>query len=187
MRTGQDRTGQDRTGQDTIIYTIPGLKRPRATFWQNMLQKLYCNTILHRFSLVKKLYCQAWNIQVSTSISKGFYCSSPLLQVGEKVGLGNTFIVAYVPIIIGDGTSISFNNTIITSTHDYNNFSTVIAKPVIIGKNVWITTNVTILPGVTIGDNTVIGAGSVVTKDIPSGVFAAGNPCKVIKEIDFKK
>ena len=51
----------------------------------------------------------------------------------------------------------------------------------------WITSNVTILPGVTIGDNTVIGAGSVVTKNIPSGVFAAGNPCKVIRKINFKK
>lgn len=50
-----------------------------------------------------------------------------------------------------------------------------------------ITSNVTILPGVTIGDNTVIGAGSVVTKNIPSGVFAAGNPCKVIRKINFKK
>lgn len=76
---------------------------------------------------------------------------------------------------------------IITSTHDYHDFSTVIGKPVIIGENVWITSNVTILPGVTIGSNTIIGAGSVVTKDIPSGVFAAGNPCKVIKPINFKK
>ena len=57
----------------------------------------------------------------------------------------------------------------------------------VIGDNVWITSNVTILPGVCIGSNTVIGAGSVVTNDIPSGVFAAGNPCKVIKSIDFKK
>lgn len=133
------------------------------------------------------MYCKAWNIPLSTSISKGFNCSAPMLQIGNNVGLGNTFIVAYAPIIIGDRTSISFNNTIITSTHDFNKFSTVKASPVIIGRNVWITTNVTILPGVTIGDNTVIGAGSVVTKDIPSGVFAAGNPCKVIKEIDFKK
>jgi len=76
---------------------------------------------------------------------------------------------------------------IITSTHDIENFSTVIAKPIIIGNNVWITTNVTILPGVTIGDNTVIGAGSVVTKSIPANVFATGNPCVVIKEISFKK
>jgi maltose O-acetyltransferase len=63
----------------------------------------------------------------------------------------------------------------------------VIAKPIIIGNNVWITTNVTILPGVTIGDNTIIGAGSVVTKNIPANVFAAGNPCVVIKEIRFNK
>ena len=74
---------------------------------------------------------------------------------------------------------------IITSTHDYIDFGTVLARPVTIGDNVWVTSNVTILPGVTIGSNTVIGAGSVVTKDIPSGVFAAGNPCKVIKKIKF--
>jgi len=43
------------------------------------------------------------------------------------------------------------------------------------------------LPGVTIGDNSVIGAGSVVTQDIPAGVFAAGNPCRVIREIEFKR
>ena len=52
-----------------------------------------------------------------------------------------------------------------------------------IGNNVWIGGNVTILPGVSIGDNTTIGAGSVVTKDIKSNVVAAGNPCKVIKEL----
>lgn len=55
--------------------------------------------------------------------------------------------------------------------------------PVTIGNNVWIGGNTTILPGVTIGDNTTIGAGSVVTKNIPSNVVAAGNPCKVIKEL----
>ena len=55
--------------------------------------------------------------------------------------------------------------------------------PVTIGNNVWIGGNVTILPGVSIGDNTTIGAGSVVTKDIKSNVVAAGNPCKVIKEL----
>ena len=56
-------------------------------------------------------------------------------------------------------------------------------KPIIIGKNVWIGGNVTICPGVKIGDKSVIGAGSVVTKDIPANVMAAGNPCKVIKEL----
>lgn len=52
-----------------------------------------------------------------------------------------------------------------------------------IGRNCWIGAGVVIVPGVTIGDNTVIGAGSVVTKDIPSGVVAVGNPCRVLREI----
>ena len=47
----------------------------------------------------------------------------------------------------------------------------------------WFGANVTVLPGVTIGDNVIIGAGSVVTKDIPSGVIAVGNPCRVLREI----
>ena len=123
----------------------------------------------------------------TTSFSPGFYCTSPFLQLGEHVGLGDTFIVAYAPVIIGNNVSMSFKNTIINSTHDVNDFKTVIGKPIIIGNNVWITSCVTILAGVTIGDNTIIGAGSVVTHDIPSNVFAAGNPCRVIKTIDFKK
>lgn len=57
------------------------------------------------------------------------------------------------------------------------------AKPVHIGKRVWLGGDVKILPGVSIGDDTIIGAGSIVTKDIPSGVIAVGNPCKVIRKI----
>ena len=57
------------------------------------------------------------------------------------------------------------------------------AFPVTIGDNVWIGAQACILPGVTIGDNTVIAGGSVVTKDIPANVIAAGNPCRVIREI----
>lgn len=56
--------------------------------------------------------------------------------------------------------------------------------PVTICDNVWVGGGSTICPGVTIGENTVIGAGSVVTRDIPSGVIAAGNPCRVIREIN---
>ena len=52
-----------------------------------------------------------------------------------------------------------------------------------IGDNVWVGGNVCILPGVNIGNNVVIAAGSVVTKDIPDDVIAAGNPCKVIRKI----
>lgn len=57
------------------------------------------------------------------------------------------------------------------------------ARPIRVGNNVWIGAQVCVLPGVTIGDNTVIGAGSVVNRDIPANVIAAGNPCRVIREI----
>ena len=57
------------------------------------------------------------------------------------------------------------------------------ALPIRVGNNVWIGGNVIVLPGVSIGDNCVIGAGSVVTRDIPSGTVAAGNPCRVLKKI----
>ena len=57
------------------------------------------------------------------------------------------------------------------------------AKPVKIGNNCWFGAGVTVCPGVTLGDNCVIGAGSVVTHDIPENSFAAGVPCRVIREI----
>ena len=59
-----------------------------------------------------------------------------------------------------------------------------ITRPISIGNNVYVGINCTILPGVTIGDDVIIGAGSVVTRNIPSGSVAAGTPAKVIKSID---
>ena len=56
-------------------------------------------------------------------------------------------------------------------------------KPVKIGSDVWVGGGAIILPGVRVGSRCVIGAGSVVTRDVPDGVFAAGNPCRVIREI----
>lgn len=58
-----------------------------------------------------------------------------------------------------------------------------LAAPVIVGNNVWLGGGVIICPGVTIGSNVTIGAGSIVTKDIPSNVVAAGNPCRIIKQL----
>lgn len=59
-----------------------------------------------------------------------------------------------------------------------------LSSPIRIGNNVWIGGGSIVLPGVTIGDDTTIGAGSVVTKNIPASVVAAGNPCRVIREIE---
>lgn len=57
------------------------------------------------------------------------------------------------------------------------------ARPITIGEDVWVGGSAVICPGVSIGDRSVIGAGSVVTKDIPADVFAAGNPCRVIRSL----
>lgn len=90
-------------------------------------------------------------------------------------------------IYVGDCTMLGPNVTVATAGHpilpelreqayQYN-------APVHIGKNCWIGAGAIILPGITIGDHSVIGAGSVVTKDIPANVVAAGNPCKILREI----
>jgi len=97
--------------------------------------------------------------------------------------LCDTFFLDYAPVYIGEGSRFSFDNIVITSHHQEDDFNTVIAKPVHIGKNVWITTRCIILGGVTIGDNSIIGAGSVVTGDIPPNSLAAGNPARVIRTL----
>ena len=85
--------------------------------------------------------------------------------------------------------SISFSD-ILCACHPIDamirNTGVELGKPVTIGDNVWIGGNTVINPGVTIGSNVVIGSGSVVTKDIPDSVIAAGNPCKVIRMITNK-
>ena len=97
-------------------------------------------------------------------------------------------ILDCAPVKIGDYVFIAPNVGIYTATHPLDaqtrNQMLESASPVTIGNNVWIGGGVTILPGVTIGDHTVIGAGSVVVKDIPSGVLAVGNPCKPVREIE---
>ena len=99
-------------------------------------------------------------------------------------------------VTIGDDCNFGPNCTIVTPVHpmlpderyrlkapDGSPKHLCYAKPVHVGNDVWLGANVVICPGVTIGDGCVIGAGSVVTKDIPAHTFAAGNPCRVIREI----
>lgn len=172
---------------EAIYYKRNGLKRPSFNRLQRAIISLNRLSFVRNVSIIKRLILRTYGLSEDTSINKTFFCSSKNVKIGKNVGLNDTFILAYSLVKIGDNCSFSFRNMIITSTHDLNDFSTIIAKPVTIGDNVWITTNVTILPGVRIGDNSVIGAGSVVTKDIPSNVFATGNPCRVVKHITFNK
>ena len=85
-------------------------------------------------------------------------------------------------ITFGDNVFVAPNCGFYTAGHPFDvkqrNAGSEYAYPIKIGNNVWIGAGVSVLPGVTIGDNSVIAAGSVVTKDIPAGVLAAGCPCQ---------
>ena len=112
-----------------------------------------------------------WNIEVGENFFANYNLT--LLDVGK--------------ITIGKNAQIAPNVSIYTAGHpihpDSRNTGYEYGIPVTIGDNVWIGGNAVILPGVTVGNNVVIGAGSIVSKDIPDNVIAAGNPCKVIREI----
>ena len=114
----------------------------------------------------------------------GFSCVAGRLHCQPHSSLSDTLMIDFAPVVLGVNSGFGFRNTMITSTHDLTEFHRVICRPVVIGDNVWITSHVVILPGVHIGDNSVIGAGSVVTRDIPANVFAAGNPCRVVKPLE---
>lgn len=135
------------------------------------------------FSLIRSFLNGAMPNSKNSRVTPGFSAIIGKNVFCENAYLNDTVIFDYAPVDIGKGTIFSGKNTLITSTHTFENFNIVEAKPIYIGKNVWVTHRCIILGGVTIGDNSVIGAGSVVTKDIPENVFAAGNPCKVIKAI----
>lgn len=113
---------------------------------------------------------------------------------GSNIFIGDSFyanfnftIVDDHTVTIGDNVLIAPNVTISVTGHpvhhELREHGEMFSFPVTIENNVWIGSHVVINPGVTIGENTVIGAGSVVTKDIPANVVAAGAPCKVIREI----
>lgn len=110
------------------------------------------------------------------------------IEVGENFYANvNLVILDGAKVTIGDHVFLAPHVGIYTAGHPLDaarrNQGLEYAYSVVIGNNVWVGAGVHILPGVTIGDNTVIGAGSVVTKDIPSGVLAVGNPCRVIRTI----
>lgn len=92
------------------------------------------------------------------------------------------------PITIGNHVFLAPNVAIYTAGHPISakirQEDLEYGKPVVIGDDVWVGGNSVINPGVRIGSNVVIGSGSVVIKDISSGVIAAGNPCRVIRKID---
>jgi len=122
-------------------------------------------------------------------ITAPFYCDYGInISVGENFYTNhNVTILDAAEVSFGDNVFIAPDCVFSTAGHPLDaaqrNQGLEIALPITVGNNVWIGTHVSVLPGVTIGNNVVIGAGSVVNRDIPDGVVAAGNPCRVIRKI----
>ena len=148
--------------------------------------QLHPAKIGERTSLIQKLFGKTSG---SFLIEPPFIC-----DFGYNIEIGSNFFANHNCIIL-DGAKVIFGDNVMIAPHcgfytdghpldaERRNAGLEYAYPIKVGSNVWIGGNVVVLPGITIGDNTVIGAGSVVTKDIPSGVVAVGNPCRVIREI----
>lgn len=142
--------------------------------------------------------------QILGAKGKGVFIQGPVFfHYGTHTRIGDDFFGNYnltiqddAPVTIGNFVNFGPNVSIVTPIHpliaaerrqmldaDGAPKHFCYAKPVTIGNDVWLGANVTVCGGVTIGDGCVIGAGSVVTKDIPANTFAAGVPCRVIREI----
>ena len=137
-------------------------------------------------------------------LGEGSFLQGPItFHYGVHTHIGNRCFINFnftvqddAEVTIGDDCNFGPNVTIVTPVHpmlpgerkailgpDGKKKRVCFAKPVRIGNDCWFGANVVVCPGVTIGDGCVIGAGSVVVKDIPPHTFAAGNPCRVIREI----
>lgn len=117
-----------------------------------------------------------------------FFCDyGSNIRLGRRVFFNfNCIVLDVCEVTVGDFTLFGPAVQIYTATHPMNaelRRTQESGKPIAIGSDVWIGGGAIICPGVKIGSKSVVGAGSVVTRDVPPGVFAAGNPCRVIREI----
>lgn len=170
-----------------------------ANYEPELIEKrLKCADLCYEFNMCKPSDTAKQNelihrilgsIKGNITITAPFYC-----DYGSNISVGDNFytnhnvtILDGAPVKFGDNVFIAPGCVFSTAGHpidaEQRNKGLEIALPITVGDNVWIGANVTVLPGVSIGSNTVIGAGSVVNKNIPSGVVAAGNPCRVIRTI----
>ena len=154
-----------------LCYTLNHLPPSQIAEREAIIRRLFCKT-KERFLLEQPFYCDyGYNIE----IGENFYANM------------NCVILDEAKVTFGDNVFIAPSCGFYTAGHpldgEQRNRGLEYAPPIRVGNNVWIGAQVCVLPGVTIGDNTVIGAGSVVNRDIPANVIAAGNPCRVIREI----
>jgi len=123
------------------------------------------------------------------SLQPPFFCDYGFnIHLGQRVFFNfNCVVLDVCPVRIGDFTLFGPNVQIYTALHPLDaptRRTLEYGKPVEIGSDVWVGGGAIICPGVRIGSRSVIGAGSVVTRDVPNGVLAVGNPCRVIRELE---
>ena len=137
-----------------------------------------------RDSILKQLLP---NAGIGLWLQPPFYCDyGTNIKLGEKVFFNFNCVVLDVALVtIGSRTIFGPNVQIYTATHPLHYLERASGlesgKPISIGDDVWVGGSAVICPGVKIGNRSIIGAGSVVTKDIPDDVIAAGNPCRIIR------
>ncbi len=138
-----------------------------------------------RNKLVRDLFGSIGNtFEIEPSFKCDYGCH---IHAGDELFINFDCVILDVcEVRIGSQVMFAPGVHVYTATHpldaETRHSGVELGKPVSIGNRVWIGGGSLILPGVTIGDETVIGAGSVVTKSIPSGVVAAGNPCRVLRD-----
>lgn len=162
---------EERQNAKGLIFELNSLYPKQVNERNEIIIRLFGKTG-KRFFIEPPFRCDyGYNIY----IGENFYCNyNCIILDSAKVTIGNNVLFAPGVNIYTAGHPVHFEKRM--EEFEY-------AFPVTIGNNVWVGGNVVINPGITIGDNSVIGSGSIVTKDIPPDVIAAGNPCKVIKEI----
>ena len=133
--------------------------------------------------------CDFRSTQSSNLIGVNRKCSFSTLKtnasllIGNNCGFSGAIIASFINITIGNNVRCGANSLITDSNWHLDDPRSGEPKPIIIQNNVWLGVNVVVLKGVSIGINSVIGANSVVTKSIPPNSVAAGNPCRVIRQL----
>jgi maltose O-acetyltransferase len=137
-----------------------------------------------------EILAELFGALTDADIQPPFFCDyGTNITLGKKVFMNfNCVILDVSPVQIGDLVFFGPAVQIYTATHPMSACARrkglEAGKPVVIGSDVWVGGGAIICPGVTIGSRSVIGAGSVVTRDIPEDMFAAGNPCRVIRPLE---
>lgn len=137
----------------------------------------------------EKILMELFGAETDAYIQPPFYCDyGSNITLGKKVFMNfNCVVLDVAPVRIGDHVLFGPAVQVYAATHPLDaavrRQGLEAGKPVVIGADVWVGGGAIVCPGVTIGARSVIGAGSVVTRDIPEDVFAAGNPCRVMRSL----